>query len=408
MARNARSAALETRTARLRLAVRRKPYTARVSPSIRLAYRRNQTAGVWSVICADGRGGSWMKKFALADDFEESDGCNVLTFWEAQKQARIIARGGEDGEGDHDRPATVKDALEAYQRDLEGRGGMTEYPRRLRKALPSGVLSKPVALLSAKELAAVRDGWAGEKKPASVNRLAASLKAALNHAASLDERITNAKAWRIGLKAFPDAHVARNVILPDETVRNIVAEAYRLDAAFGLLIEVLAVTGCRTSQAARLDVGDLRGDRLTMPCSAKGRVSKRHNRVPLPIPAGLGARLEQAAVGRLADEPLLTGPRGDRWLSTALRERFASTVKAAGCDTSVTPYALRHSAIVRELLANVPLRIVAATHDTSVPMVERNYSKHIASFSDAVQRRTLLDTDMPVTGDNVVALTRTS
>jgi integrase len=301
----------------------------------------------------------------------------------------------------------VADALEAYQRFLEGRGGMTEYPRRLRKALPPTVLSKPVALLSAKDLAAVRDGWAGDKKPASVNRLAASLKAALNHAASLDERITNAKAWRIGLKAFPDAHVARNIVLADETVRTLIVEAHRLDAAFGLLIEVLAVTGCRTSQAARLDNGDLQGDRLMMPSSAKGRVAKRHNRVPLPIPAGLAARLKQVAVGRPADEPLLIGPRKGRWLSTALRERFVEIGKAAGCDPSVTPYALRHSAIVRELLANVPLRIVAATHDTSVPMIERNYSKHIASFSDAVQRRTLLDTDVPA-GDNVVPLATSS
>jgi integrase len=200
--------------------------------------------------------------------------------------------------------------------------------------------------------------------------------------------------------------VARNVILPDETVRALIAEAYRLDVAIGLLVEVLAVTGCRTSQAARLDIGDLQGDRLMMPSSAKGRVSKQHNRVPLPIPAGLGARLQQAAAGRPADEPLLTGPRRGRWLSTALRERFAAAAKAAGCDPSATPYALRHSAIVRELLANVPLRIVAATHDTSVPMIERNYSKHIASFSDAVQRRTLLDTDVPAAGDNVVALPR--
>jgi hypothetical protein len=72
MARRIRSAELETRTGRLKLAVRKKPYTARIALGIRLAYRRNQGGGVWSVLRADGTGGSWLQRFALADDHEES------------------------------------------------------------------------------------------------------------------------------------------------------------------------------------------------------------------------------------------------------------------------------------------------------------------------------------------------
>jgi hypothetical protein len=74
MARRIRSADLETRTARLKLDVRKKPYTARIAPGIRLAYRRNQVCGVWSVLKADGAGGAWLQRFALADDHEESNG----------------------------------------------------------------------------------------------------------------------------------------------------------------------------------------------------------------------------------------------------------------------------------------------------------------------------------------------
>ena len=60
-----------------------------------------------------------------------------------------------------------------------------------------------------------------------------------------------------------------------------------------------------------------------------------------------------------------------------------------------TMYALRHSSIVRALLANVPARIVAATHDTSIVMIERTYSAFIADFSDAVTRPALLDLGVP-------------
>jgi hypothetical protein len=82
-----------------------------------------------------------------------------------------------------------------------------------------------------------------------------ALVACLNLAARLDDRITNTKAWK--LSALPDATEARNVILTDDQVRSVVAGAYGIEHAFGLLVETLAVTGPRVSQAARLSVGDL-------------------------------------------------------------------------------------------------------------------------------------------------------
>jgi hypothetical protein len=69
----------------------------------------------------------------------------------------------------------------------------------------------------------------------------------------------------------------------------------------------------------------------------------------------------------------------------------------------VTFYALRHSSIVRALLAGVPVRLVAVAHDTSIPMIERNYSRYIGDHSDSVLRRALLDTAPPAAG-NVVPL----
>ena len=54
-------------------------------------------------------------------------------------------------------------------------------------------------------------------------------------------------------------------------------------------------------------------------------------------------------------------------------------------------YALRHSSIVRQLLAGVPVRIVAAGHDTSVAMIERNYSRYITDHADALVRSAMLN-----------------
>ena len=74
-----RAAKLETATARRRLGVRKKPYWTTISPGIHLGYRRNQTAGTWSVRVAES-GAEWIKKIALADDLEAASPPHVLSF----------------------------------------------------------------------------------------------------------------------------------------------------------------------------------------------------------------------------------------------------------------------------------------------------------------------------------------
>ena len=409
MARRPRAARLETRTARLKLPVRRKPHDfTTISPGIALGYRRCASAGRWVVKVADGHGGHWTKALGLADDFEDADGEHVLTWWQAQDKARALARGKDSDSG---RPGTVAEALADYEKDLIARSASPANARRVRALLSPTMLAKPVALLTARELKHLRDGLVAKgAKPASVNRDFKGLKAALNLAAAHDERIINARAWRTGLAALPDAHTARNIILTDEQVLALIAAAYAESDAFGLLVESAAVTGARISQLARLEVADLQADRgdprLMMPSSRKGKGVKRITRKPVPITADLAAKLTRAVGNRAPSEPLLLRSDGkpwrpdnqDYWLP------FRNTVTRAGLDPKiVTLYALRHSSIVRALLAGVPTRVVAAQHDTSVPMLERTYSQHILDHSDAVGRRGLLNTAPPV-AVNVVAL----
>ena len=75
----------------------------------------------------------------------------------------------------------------------------------------------------------------------------------------------------------------------------------------------------------------------------------------------------------------------------------------AGIKTATTFYSLRHSSIVRQILAGTPLRVIADAHDTSTRQIEITYSAHISGHTDALLRRGLLDTAQPATG-NVVPL----
>jgi hypothetical protein len=73
MARKVRASGFETRTARLKRPVAKKPEFVRIAPGISLGYRRNATAGTWVARVADGRGGNWTKAIGSADDYDEAD-----------------------------------------------------------------------------------------------------------------------------------------------------------------------------------------------------------------------------------------------------------------------------------------------------------------------------------------------
>jgi integrase len=396
---------LENRSNRLRLPIREKPYDfTTISPGISVGYRRNRSVGVWVVRVADGAGSNWTKRVGIADDFEEADGEHVFDWWQATEAARRLARGSADT----GRPATVKEAVAAYERDLVARNGSVANAGRIRKHLTPTLASKPVGLLTAHELAAWRDGLIADgMKSATVVRLCKATKAALNLAARRDRRITNRNAWRDGLSGIAEGFTSRNLQrLTDAQVGAVVVAAYELDHAFGLYVETLAVTGARCSQVARLLVGDLQAGaepRLLMPCSKKGRGRKPAKR-SVPITVNLAAKLQS---NRAADAPLLLRSDGQPWQSSqdGDHERlYRQAAERAGIKGTI--YALRHSAVIRALLANVPARIVAATADTSISQLERTYSAYITEFSDALTRRALVDFGAPASTGKVVPLAR--
>ncbi len=327
-------------------------------------------------------------------------------FDQAMTQARLLAR-GQDAAEESKTLATVEDALADYKVDLMARAADTKNADRPRMHLGPALLRRPLALLSEQELTAWRNGLVRDKTkhgrkltPSSINRTMSAVQAAL--ILKCPER---AHVWRAGLKRLPNAEQSRNklFVLPDATICAIVADAYTLDAKFGLLCEVLSETGTRPVQAARMKVGYLiehaSAPRLLIPKSAKGggrnRAEKKRETYPLPISVALAMKLKQAAAGRADDDRLLLRADGMPWnerdVHADYREAFAEIVKAHGLSSKITAYCFRHSSIVRQLLRGVPTRVVAANHNTSVSEIERTYSKYIVDHSDQLTRAALLD-----------------
>ena len=404
-----RDTKLESATARAKLAVRTKLYFVRLAPGICIGYRRNAGPGTWSVRVTS-QGADWIKRIGLADDQEPADGRAVLSYWQALEAGRRLARRQPGDPETNSRPLTVGEALDQYEQDLERRGGEVANAKRVRVHLPAALLTRPITLLTS-ERAHRLARWPAQQRHGSGNAQPDSvgLRAALTLAADRDPSITK-RVWQ-QLGAVNDSGpIARHAILDDATIRRLVAAAHQ-DPDFGLFAEAAAITGARGGQLLNLVVGDLLFDppRLLMPRSKKGKSgnNKQNERRPVPIPESFAALLRQRSAGRPASAPLLTMADGSPWPSRhSLRRRMMrAVVETAGLDPDkVTMYHFRHSSIVRMLLANVPIRVVAALHDTSVTQIEKNYSRYIADHSDALARGAMLQIDVATPAANVIAL----
>jgi integrase len=388
---------IETKTARSKLPVSKVPVFVRLGQGVSIGYRRNAGgAGVWIVRLADGKRGKTEKRLAQADDLAPADGRNVMDFQQAAEAARRLAR----GETEEANPAvlTLNDAIDAYKADLIARRAGVDNVSRLLFNLTPAMLKRPIALLDVTELRKWRDATVKRMAPASVNRLVTILKAVLNLAASKDERLS-ARPWEIGLASLPEATSARNVVLPAVTIRRLVVDAAPEQShEFGLLVEALALTGARVSQLARCRLRDLVGERLMIPSSAKGQ-NKRASSVPVPISPALADRLRITAVGRSATDSLFVKPSGEPWRKSDHARPFARAVMAIGEDPDIiTSYALRHSHITAQLLAGLPVQLVAKLHDTSASQIEKHYAAAIASHTDELVRGAMMNLDTPAQG----------
>ncbi len=442
MAGRAKDAPITTRNARSKLKARTSPYFRQFEGTVTLGYFKPATSG---------RPGSWIgrrlradgtyetSKLGTADDVPGSlaDGEATLNFEQAQAALRAWARSRasmEQAEREGNVP-TLRSAVEAYIAMRERRDPVAGRDARLR--LTRHVLGSPIAGKRLPEIkradmvtwrsALMRGGRIGEGRPAApmapstLGRLFNDLRAALN-AAAANSHLNIAPLLTV-LKAPPGADEVRDIqLLTDEQLLAVTKAAGEEDPDFHLLVLVLAATGARFGQVARAKVGDFQParQRLLVPVSRKGNGTKDRKKPsqPIPLPDTLVAALQAHVAGRDAKEPLLlrwhhrkvspsaetnflTWVRDARraWINSAEMTRpWTATLERAGLPRSFVPYALRHTAIVRALRANVPIRIVAAAHDTSVAMIERHYSAFVVDASEELLRRAM----MPEAGSAVL------
>lgn len=248
--------------------------------------------------------------------------------------------------------------------------------------------------------------------PATLNRLLNDVRAALNEAAEKYRRELPAHLpgeIKAGTKSLHVEGDARRQLLTDGEVRSVVAAAFAVDedGDFGRLVLLAAATGARYSQLRALRVADVQAahSRVMIPGARKGRAAKAKAAVAMPLAADHLTMLAAALTDRANDQPLLERWAYRRVKSAALWEKdrrrawgpayeiekmWSAAIAKAGVPSGTIMYALRHSSIVRGLKAGLPIRLVAALHDTSVEMIEAHYSAFIVDASEELARRATL------------------
>lgn len=387
---------LTTATIRGRLP-RSKWHYDTIAQGVALAYRRGPKKGkdgVWAVrYRAPTKGGAYYTQtnIGTADDLTQGDGVTWIDYREAVEKALQIARKEMAAP---DQPMTVGDACATYFERRIARG--TGRPKDDRTAVAkyfAELFGKRVATLDHATLLAL-----AHKAPRRVCR---TMRAALA------QTPINVRPTSITLAAFNEPRPAKRrralqAVMDDRQVAATEATARRHDPTFGILVATLATTGCRPGQIVRCRVGDLlvADAVLNVPPTTKGKnplKPKPYQR--LPLDPALARELAAMVRGQPNDAPLFETTayvfKGRRhgWQAAGTRAwnkgDWHKAWTAAGLKGKWQLYDLRHAAIVRMILAGVPIKLIAAKLDTGVSVVERVYAQWIDDPNDAFLRKAL-------------------
>lgn len=202
MARTVRDAKLQNRTNRLKLEPRKFHWRA-ISQGLAIGYRRGGTGASWYVRIAKGGGAYTAQTLGGADDHQDANDIDVLSFEQAQGKAREVA--AEVAKRKTAGPYTVNMALDDYLEWFRAeRRSYSKTDAVIKRLIRPKLGDKELHALTRDTIRRWRDGLVKHsddaevlrKRRASANRVLTILKAALNHAWRAD-KIDSDRAWRV-------------------------------------------------------------------------------------------------------------------------------------------------------------------------------------------------------------------
>ena len=402
MARKIQDTALDTRTARLRLAVRGEPYWRSLDGGLALGYRRNKKHGAWIARRWDSETErSQEEAIGKADDILDADGQTVFSFSQAQERARAwwvkaerIAQGFEERRASY----RISDAASDYMLSFQAKGKKSVYATqraidvhvlpslgtietsRLRKSqitrwrdqLASSdkmVRTKRIAAKQATKAVDRDDADAMRARRSTANRILTVLKAILNHAWHEGIISTDAE-WR-SVKPFAkvDAPVIR-YLSTDEAKRlcNACEPDLRRLARGALL------TGARYGELVRMRTRDYNVDvkTVTIPEAKGGKA--RH----ITLSDEGAALFDELTAGHAGNDLIFTHDNGEPWKASQQTRPIAEACQRAAIEPAIGFHVLRHTHASLLAMAGAPMAVVAAQLGHADTRTTEHHYAHLA------------------------------
>ncbi|EKD75460.1 MAG: hypothetical protein ACD_44C00124G0001 [uncultured bacterium] len=400
MARLVRDSRLESREARLRLKMRQEPYWRLISEGIHLGYYRGNRGGMWHARVRSSDNKRYVKSaLAQADDYTDANGKSVLSFSQAQEQARKFAsKLYRSDDLEDNKPYTVTSAINDYLADFKANGKKSLYATETQ--INAHILppfgEKVISTLTFKQLSAWKNKLATtdkrvrsskklnraqkyisdedndedyqRRRRATANRIITILKAILNHAFNTN-RVQSSEVWQ-KLKPF------KNVLEPKIRFLSETETTRLLNACvsdFRLLIRGALLTGARYGELTTLKVGDYSSDNNTVFIHQSKSGKPRH--IPLNK-EGINF-FEQLTAGKKSQEFMFTRSDGKQWKKNYQVRPLEAACNAAKIIPSINFHILRHTYGSALAMKGVPLQVIAAVLGHSDTRVTHKHYAHL-------------------------------
>lgn len=360
---------IDTKSARLRLKIRREPYWIKFATGGHVGYRRTTTGGAWLARYRPHKGNRVYETFGELSDIDETDHFNI-----AMELANSwVMSMGIVSENAYTVEHTISDYIEHLKINNSDRAA---YTTRLRLKYSVSVSLRDIKL--SKLTLKIMTDWLNSmvslshdpeiirKSKLSANRVKAMLCASLN-LAYRKNIIGNNKAWR-NLKSFQGVIKAREVYLTDDQINALYKNT---SGNFHELIKSAMLTGARYSELTHAKVCDLDYSNYTLFLDGKTGVRFCY------LSDRAIKHFKKLSTDKLPNALIHTNDSGNQWKSGDQSERMAVAVKRAKLPRATVFYTLRHTHISKALLAGVNIQVIAENCGTSIRMIEKHYGKFL-------------------------------
>jgi integrase len=336
-----------------------------------------------------------------ADDFQDADADEVLTFMQAQEQARVWWKAEtrrDRGLGTETGPYTVQQACKDYLAYYIAKGGKSEYTvnlsinvhiipalgslevsrlttRRIRDwhhglaAAPKRLRTSRRAEIRNQHSIDPNDADAVRSRRSTANRILTTFKAVMNHA--YHERMVDGdEAWR-PIKPFRGVDTPRIRYLSADECRRLVNAC---DADIRGMVLAALLTGARYGELTRLRCEDVHLD--------SGAITIREAKGGQPRHAVLtneaATLFKQLVAGKGRRELVFVRDDGGPWKAAQQTRPLKEASKRAGIEPAIGFHVLRHTHGSTLAMKGVPMGVIAAQlghADTRI--TERHYA-HLA------------------------------